>query len=64
MDLKPMMKGNWRIRVRIVKKGEVKSWSNAKGEGQLLNLEMVDGKGSKMQCTLFKELVSVHESTF
>jgi ssDNA-binding replication factor A large subunit len=32
-ELKPMMKGNWRIKIRVTKKGEVKTWQNAKGEG-------------------------------
>jgi ssDNA-binding replication factor A large subunit len=32
-ELDPEMKGNWRIRVRVVKKSEVRTWVNAKGEG-------------------------------
>ena len=58
------MKGNWRMRVRIMKKGEIRTWQNAKSEGQLMNLDFIDAKGTKMQGTLFKELVSVHENTF
>jgi len=42
------MRGNWRIKIRISKKGEIRQWSNAKGEGQLLNLEFIDSKGVKM----------------
>jgi len=51
------MKGNWRMKVRLVKKSEVKTWKNDKGEGQLMNVEFVDRTGAKMQGTLFKELV-------
>ncbi len=25
-ELKPMMRGNWRIRVRVAKKGEIRTW--------------------------------------
>ena len=31
--LKPQMKGLWRIKVRVTKKFDVKTWQNAKGEG-------------------------------
>lgn len=55
------MKGNWRIKVRLVKKSEIKSWKNAKGEGQLLNAEFIDQQGSKIQGTMFKEMVQVYE---
>ena len=55
------MKGNWRIKVRLVKKSEIKSWKNAKDEGQLLNAEFIDQQGSKIQGTMFKEMVQVYE---
>ncbi len=58
------MKGNWRIKVRVVKKGEIKCWSNAKGEGQLINMELMDRLGLKIQATLFKEMVTTHGDTF
>ncbi len=56
-ELDPEIKGNWRMKVRVVKKGEVRSWQNAKGEGQLLNIELMDRQGMKIQATLFKEMV-------
>jgi ssDNA-binding replication factor A large subunit len=50
--------------VRISKKGEVREWTNQKGTGSLLALEFVDIRGTKMQATLFKELVQLHQNTF
>ena len=44
----PYMRGQWRIRVRILRKSEIRTWQNAKGEGKLLNLEMTDREGSRM----------------
>ena len=41
-ELDPEMKGNWRMKIRVLKKGDIKCWQNAKGEGQLLNMELID----------------------
>jgi len=45
------------MKVRVAKKGDVKTWQNAKGEGKLMNLEIVDSNGDKMQATLFRDQV-------
>ena len=37
--LHPTIKGMWRIKVRLIKKYDIKTWQNAKGEGQLQNVE-------------------------
>ena len=31
--LYPMIKGNWRIKIRLTKKSDIRTWQNAKGEG-------------------------------
>ena len=31
--LYPQIKGNWRIKVRITKKSDIRTWHNSKGEG-------------------------------
>ena len=31
----PQIKGNWRIKIRLTKKSDIRTWHNAKGEGQL-----------------------------
>ena len=54
--LQPGMGWNWRIKARLVKKGEKRCWKNDKGEGYLMNVELIDEDGSQIQGTLFKEI--------
>jgi replication factor A1 len=37
---------DWKIRARITKKGEKKTWRNMKGEGVLLNADLMDKEGT------------------
>ena len=37
---------DWRIRARITKKGDQKQWKNQKGEGVLMNIELIDKEGT------------------
>ena len=37
---------DWRIRARVTKKGEQKQWKNQKGEGVLMNIELIDKEGT------------------
>lgn len=46
---------DWVIKARIVKKAEIKPWKNARGEGQLLNFDLVDKEGTLIQATCFNE---------
>ena len=43
--LHPSMQGRWRIKTRLVKKGDRRSWKSEKGEGTLLNVELIDEEG-------------------
>lgn len=63
-QLYPYMKGSWRVKVRCSKKSDVRSWSNSKGEGSLVNLELCDRDGVKMQATLFKEMIEKYLPLF
>ena len=63
-ELFPFMRGCWRIKVRCRYKSEEKKWQNAKGEGSLIHLELTDREGSKMQATLFKEMIKEHGEKF
>ena len=33
---------DWIIKVKIIKKCDLKNWSNARGTGMLLNLDLMD----------------------
>lgn len=46
---------DWVIKARVVKKCEVRSWKNARGEGQLFNMDLIDRDGTLIQATAFNE---------
>ncbi len=43
----------WTIRARVVSKSEMRTFRNAKGEGQLMTIELVDQRKSEMRATFF-----------
>uniref|UniRef100_A0A7S2P0X2 Replication protein A subunit n=1 Tax=Leptocylindrus danicus TaxID=163516 RepID=A0A7S2P0X2_9STRA len=47
----------WTIRARVTNKGPIKTWSNAKGEGRLFSLDLLDDSGTDIRATFFKEAV-------
>lgn len=46
---------DWRIKARIIKKGDMRTWNNAKGQGNLFSIDMMDAEGTQIQATFFKE---------
>lgn len=51
------MNSDWIIKARVSKKYPVKQWSNDKGDGKLLNFELIDRHGTQIQATLFNKAV-------
>jgi ssDNA-binding replication factor A large subunit len=51
------MNSNWMIKARVSKKYPVKEWSNARGTGKLINIELVDKYGTQIQATFFNKAV-------
>lgn len=45
----------WQIRAQVMKKGDIRKWSNARGEGKLFSFDLADDQGGEIRCTLFKE---------
>jgi replication factor A1 len=39
---------DWKIRARVTKKGEEKQWRNNKGEGVLMNIDLIDKEGTQI----------------
>lgn len=52
-----LYQNRWTIKARVVTKGEIKTWSNAKGEGSLFSVELLDSSGMDIKATMFKEAV-------
>jgi replication factor A1 len=42
------MGNKWRIKCRIAKKNDRRTWRNDRGEGYLLNVELVDEDGARI----------------
>ncbi|KAL7487194.1 hypothetical protein ACHAW6_012791 [Cyclotella cf. meneghiniana] len=52
-----MYSNRWVIRAKITNKSEIRTWSNAKGEGSLFSIVLLDSSGFDVKCTFFKEAV-------
>ena len=52
-----MYSSRWTIRAKVTIKSELRTWSNAKGEGSLFSIQLIDSSGTDVKCTFFKEAV-------
>lgn len=52
-----MYSNRWTIRAKVTNKSQIRTWSNAKGEGSLFSTELLDSSGFDCKCTFFKEAV-------
>ena len=46
---------DWCIKARILKKAPMKNYTNAKGQGCILNVDLIDREGTMIQATAFNE---------
>ena len=53
---------DWKIKARLTKKHNLKTWQNNKGHGTLLNVELIDSEGSQIQATFFNEQADKYNS--
>lgn len=45
----------WTIKARITSKSEMRRWSNARGEGTLFSIDLLDSVGGEIRATFFKD---------
>lgn len=45
----------WVIKARVTSKSAIRTWNNAKGEGKLFSMDLIDESG-EIRCTAFKEM--------
>lgn len=45
----------WTIKARITSKSDKRSWNNAKGQGTLFSVDLLDADGSEIRGTFFKD---------
>ncbi|CAI2360853.1 unnamed protein product [Moneuplotes crassus] len=55
------LNSDWIIKARVSKKNKVKEWSNSRGSGKLLNIELIDRHGTQIQATFFNKAVDKFE---
>jgi OB-fold nucleic acid binding domain len=55
-DLNPYQ-NRWTIKARVTGKGEVRRWSNQRGEGYLCSIDLLDEQGGEVRGTFFKDAV-------
>jgi replication factor A1 len=48
---------DWQIKARITKKYDKKFFKRDRGQGQLLNIDLIDGFGTPIQATFFNDTV-------
>lgn len=46
----------WRIKVRVTRKYELRSWTNQSGTGEIFTVEMIDSRGDLIQGSFFNRL--------
>lgn len=46
---------DWCIKARITRKNDLKPWKNARGEGHLLGIDLIDREGTRIQATSFND---------
>mmetsp|Transcript_21096 Transcript_21096/g.29794 ORF Transcript_21096/g.29794 Transcript_21096/m.29794 type:complete len:643 (-) Transcript_21096:211-2139(-) len=52
-----MYQNRWTIKARVTSKSDIRTWSNARGEGSLFSVDLLDSSGMDIRATLFKEAV-------
>lgn len=55
--------GKWTIRARVSAKSEIRTWSNARGDGKVFSLDLIDESG-EIRCTGFNDQVDAFYDLF
>jgi replication factor A1 len=62
-DINPFNANNITLKVKVETKNAVRNYTNAKGEGKMFSVDLVDDSG-EIKCTLFNETVDQYEHVF
>ena len=46
---------DWIIKVKITKKYQIRNWKNDRGEGCLLNMDLMDKENTQIQATFYND---------
>merc|ERR1719334_923397 len=53
-QLSPFQK-TFKIKVRVTRKGAIKTWNNSRGSGKLFSVDLLDHHGGEIQATMFND---------
>ncbi|OQR94443.1 replication protein A 70 kDa DNA-binding subunit [Achlya hypogyna] len=56
-SLNPYSGGRWTIKARVTARAPIKNWTNARGQGKLCSVDLLDAKGGEIRATLFNDAV-------
>jgi replication factor A1 len=62
-DINPFNSNNITLKVKVENKMNVRTYTNAKGEGKMFSVDLVDDSG-EIKCTFFNESVDQYEHIF
>mmetsp|Transcript_5388 Transcript_5388/g.8464 ORF Transcript_5388/g.8464 Transcript_5388/m.8464 type:complete len:593 (+) Transcript_5388:36-1814(+) len=54
----------WTIKARVTAKGDIRTWSNARGEGRLFSIDLLDKQGGQIRATMFGEACDKFHNVF
>lgn len=52
---------DWRIKARVTKKYDRKTWNNSRGTGHLFNIDLIDVHGSQIHATFFNKAADMFD---
>lgn len=55
---------DFKIKVRVTRKGQIREWSNDRGTGKLFSVDLLDHTGGEIQATMFNDAVDKFYATF
>ena len=60
-SLNPYM-GNWTVKAKLASKGNIRTFRNARGEGRVCTIELVDEAGTAIQATMWKDAIDRYDA--
>lgn len=51
--LSPVCDNNWRIKVRVTKKNDIRTYKNTKGDGKFFTIDIIDSNTTEISCSFF-----------
>ncbi len=54
---------DWKIKARVTKKHQMRNYTNARGAGHILKIELIDNQGTQIEGTFFNEQALTNNST-